>query len=58
MIQNALAEMSECIYDKLTDPQRSVENVTQWCKREDCWKSVQDINYALPGEIEDCLIGH
>ena len=56
-VQNALVDLSELIYDKLTDPQRGVENVTQWCKREGCWKSVQDIKYTLLGEIEDCLIG-
>lgn len=56
-VQNVLAELSECVYEKLTDPKRGVENVTQWCKREGCWSSVQSIEYKLPGEIEDCLVG-
>ena len=45
-VQTALVELSELVYDKLTDPQRGVENVTQWCKREGCWKSVQEIEYS------------
>lgn len=56
-VANALTGLSELVYDKLTDPQRGVENVTQWCKQEGCWKSVQSINYRLLPEIEACLIG-
>lgn len=58
VIQNVLTELSERVYDKLTDPKRDVENVTQWCKRESCWKSVQCISYELPKEISGCLIKH
>jgi len=56
-VQNVLIELSERVYDRLTDPKRGVENVTQWCKREGCWSSVQGIIYDLPTEIEDCLVG-
>jgi hypothetical protein len=56
-VESALVELSELVYDKLTDQSRSVENVTQWCKREGCWNSVQSIEYTLPTEIEACLIG-
>lgn len=56
-VQHVLAELSECVYEKLTDPKRGIENVTQWCKREGCWNSVQSIEYKLPSEIEDCLVG-
>ena len=58
VIQSTLAELSELVYDKLTDPARGVENVTQWCKREGCWDSVQTIQYKFADEIQDCLITH
>ena len=57
VIENVLIELSQLVYDKLTDPSRSVENVTQWCKREGCWTSVQSIEYQLPIEIETYLMG-
>ncbi|MCH1949197.1 AIPR family protein [Enterocloster sp. OA13] len=57
IVQNILKELSELVYSKLTDPTREVENVTQWCKREGCWNSVQSIDYNLPIDIESCLIG-
>ncbi|QOX63803.1 AIPR family protein [Anoxybacterium hadale] len=56
-VQNVLIELSAYVYNKLTDPKRGVENVTQWCKREGCWSSVQNIEYKLPSEICDCLVG-
>lgn len=55
-VNKALTELSGLVYGKLTDPKREVENVTQWCKREGCWKSVQSILYKLPPDIEECLI--
>jgi len=56
-VAKALTELSELVYDKLTDPKRGVENVTQWCKQEGCWKSVQSIECSLSPDIETCLIG-
>lgn len=55
-IENALVELSELVYEKLTDPSRGIENVTQWCKREGCWNSVQTINYVIAADVEDCLM--
>jgi hypothetical protein len=56
-VKQALTELSERVYEKLTDPARGVDNVTQWCKREGCWNNVQSIDSVLPPAIEDCLIG-
>ncbi|MDR1614173.1 MAG: AIPR family protein [Campylobacteraceae bacterium] len=57
VIKTTIIELSEIVYDKLTDPNRGVENVTQWCKREKCWESIQIITYKLPDSTENCLIG-
>jgi hypothetical protein len=54
-IQQVLIELSEKVYVKLTDSSRSVENVTQWCKREDCWLSVKNISYNLPDRLRNYL---
>lgn len=43
--------------DRITDPNRPTINVTQWCKREGCWNSVQKINLILPAEFSSVLIG-
>src|SRR5699024_1978021 len=41
---------------KITDPSRKVANVTQWCKRNDCWEDVKKINLNIPEDIENYLI--
>lgn len=33
------------------------QNVTEWCKREQCWKSVQQLEVALPPAFELELLG-
>jgi len=50
-VEDTLTELSEKVYNKLTDPNRDVVNVTQWCKREKCWTGVKEISYTLPNEI-------
>lgn len=32
---------AEIVYRSITTPQRGVENVTQWCKRDECWEAVK-----------------
>ena len=39
----------------ITDPKRSIINVTQWCKKQDCWDGIKRLDSRLPKEIEICL---
>lgn len=55
IVQHSLLELSEKVFYTITDPKRSIINVTQWCKKQDCWDSVKKIVYILPKEIEICL---
>lgn len=55
-VKKALATIAEKIFYKITDPDRPVINVTQWCKRVKCWDGVQAMNIPLDEDIEDCLI--
>lgn len=57
VVTKVLEQISEQVFCKITDPNRPTINVTQWCKREACWKSVQDIELMLPAEFENVLIG-
>lgn len=44
-----MAEIAQRVYEYLTDPRREVQNVTEWAKREACWKGVK----ALPVTLRD-----
>lgn len=57
ILTKVLENIAEKVYYKITDPKRATVNVTQWCKREPCWKSVQEIQVSLPEELTAVLIG-
>lgn len=56
IIANTLIDLSEKVFYKITDPSRRVINVTQWCKRNECWESVKNVDYSLPKSIENYLM--
>ena len=55
-IKSSLLALAELVLIKLTDPDRPVANVTQWCKRDACWTGIKKIGFSLPPEMESCLI--
>lgn len=56
-VTEALEIISEQVFLKITDSSRQTINVTQWCKRDACWASVQEININLPALFTSVLIG-
>lgn len=57
ILTSVLEQISEQVFYKITDPNRPTINVTQWCKRDGCWKSVQEIELSLPAAFSNILIG-
>lgn len=55
-VGDTLILLSRKVFDKITDSDRTIMNVTEWCKKQACWKEVQRIKYVLPGGIEKYLI--
>lgn len=55
-VENVLMALAERVLKKLTDPSRKVANVTQWCKRLECWNDIKTITFTLPSSIDMCLI--
>lgn len=56
IIASILIDLSKEVFYKITDPARRVINVTQWCKRNECWEEVKNLEYTLPRTIESYLI--
>lgn len=42
-----LEKIAEAMYNHLVSPSREVQNVTEWAKREACWKKAKDISIPL-----------
>lgn len=56
IVENSLLALSELVHQKITDPLRPVINVTQWCKRAECWEGVKTIQLTLPKALANNLI--
>ena len=56
-ILRVFIDITKIVNDIINDPSRSQINVTQWCKKEECWKQVQDKNgYVINSSILNCCI--
>ena len=55
-VGTVLIALAELVLLRITDPSRKVANVTQWCKKNDCWEDVKKINMDIPEDIENYLI--
>lgn len=55
-VETVLMALAERVLKKLTDPSRKVANVTQWCKRLECWNDIKTITFTLPSSLDTCLI--
>lgn len=55
-VKSSLEVISEEVFYKITDENRPIINVTQWCKRSLCWDGIQSMRISLPDGIENCLI--
>ena len=46
-----IEQIAEVMYSHLVSPNRDVENVTEWAKREACWKKAKQIEIPLSNEF-------
>ena len=51
-----LADIAQKVYEYLIDPRREVQNVTEWAKREACWKGLQTLPILLRDDFIKELI--
>lgn len=51
-----LDKIAEAMYNHLISDSREVENVTEWAKREACWKKAKDIDIPLTAQFLEELV--
>ena len=57
IIISEFINITKIVNDSINDPNRSTVNVTQWCKRAECWKKMQaNCSYSINQKILDCCI--
>ena len=51
-----ISQIAEVMYNHLVSPTREVENVTEWAKRESCWKKAKELVIPIsPGVMMSLL---
>ena len=55
-IEIELTKIAKIVFENITDENRKITNVTEWCKKEECWKLLQTKKYELSSNISKFLI--
>ena len=56
VVSEEFVSLTKYVFDYITDDNRSITNVTEWCKKEQCWINLKTKNYRLPDSIQEFLI--
>lgn len=51
-----LATIAKAAFDCITTPISGIQNVTEWCKKQPCWKHLEDTDIPLLPEFVDELV--
>ncbi len=55
-LERQLALVSEAAFTVIVDPDRGIENVTEWCKKKLCWEKIESLGIILLPEFKAELI--
>lgn len=53
---NEFVKLSKFVFDHITDESRPITNVTEWCKKEQCWITLKAKEYILDSKITEFLL--
>ena len=55
-IYDEFVKLSKFVFDHITDESRPITNVTEWCKKEQCWITLKAREYTLDSRITEFLL--
>ena len=55
-LKRVIAVVSKNVHDVLVDPPEGMRNVTEWAKKELCWKRVMELEFSWPVGLDDELV--
>lgn len=55
-LERQLALIAEAVFTVILDPERGIENVTEWCKKKLCWEKVENLDIQLLTEFRKELV--
>lgn len=55
-LYDELVRMTKFVFLHITDEKRPITNVTEWCKKEQCWIALKARDYSLDKSIEEFIL--
>lgn len=55
-LDNQIAVIAKAVFDVVVSPVQGFQNVTEWCKKELCWKRVQEVALQLENRFVQELV--
>jgi hypothetical protein len=52
----SIEELAYLCFEIISNPSGRVRNISEWCKKIDCWKSVEELRWAVPAGLDGELI--
>jgi len=56
LLYDELLKMIKFVFMHITDSNRPITNVTEWCKKEQCWITLKAKEYIMDAAIRDLLL--
>lgn len=56
VLYEELVRITKFVFLHITDSKRPITNVTEWCKKEQCWIALKAKDYMLDKAIEDFIL--
>lgn len=56
IVYEEFVKLVKMVFEHITDEERPIKNVTEWCKKEQCWITLKAKGYILSPKIESMLL--
>ena len=56
VLEGSIEQLAHLAFELLTSDQRPTQNVTEWAKREDCWRQMRQLNWPPPADLAALLV--
>lgn len=56
LLYDEFVKMTKFVFLHITDDKRPITNVTEWCKKEQCWIALKAKEYSLDSAIKELLL--
>lgn len=56
ILEATLVDIAHSVHEKLLDPPEGIRNISEWAKKDECWRQIRALSLSLPSGFERILI--